>query len=81
MRTAPGYPPLADAYRVRATRWTRGWELYISDLEYGEIGATNTVGFSLAEAEHMVRDYLATVHDLTESESDALSIEIVAENA
>ncbi|GAA4261625.1 hypothetical protein [Dactylosporangium darangshiense] len=87
MNTPPGYPPLAVAYRVIAKRWRLGWELYISDAEHGEIGVTNTDGTctdeshsGCADADYMVRDYLATVHDLTDDEKAALNITIVAED-
>lgn len=76
MNAAPGYPPLADAYRVRATRWARGWELHISTAEHGEVGVTTTRGHNLADAGVMVRDYLMAVYDLTEAEAEAIAVEV-----
>lgn len=87
VNTAAGYPPLADAYRVTAKRWRLGWELYISDAEHGEIGVTNTDETcdepghdraNCADADCMARDYLATVHDLSDDEKSELNITIVA---
>jgi DNA-directed RNA polymerase specialized sigma24 family protein len=67
---------VANAYRVRATRWARGWELHIDDAEHGEIGVTTTKGHDLAGAAAMVRDYLTVVYDLDEAEAEAIVIEV-----
>ena len=49
------HPP--EGYRVRAVRWSRGWELHISDAHSTVVGVTQARRLSGAEA--MVRDYLA----------------------
>jgi DNA-directed RNA polymerase specialized sigma24 family protein len=67
---------MADAYRVSATRWARGWELHVIDLTHGEIGVTTTKGRDLAGATAMVRDYLTVVYDLDDAEAEAVVIEV-----
>lgn len=70
---------MASAYRVRATRWARGWELHIyaADAPEGaEVGVTTTKGRDLAGAAAMVRDYLAVVYDLDEAEASAVPVEV-----
>jgi DNA-directed RNA polymerase specialized sigma24 family protein len=76
VKTAPGYPALVSEYRVRATRYSRGWEFYISNAS-GEVGVT--CARSLGDADHMVRDYLASVYDLTDEQADALQLAVVPE--
>ncbi len=44
-------------YRVTARRWDRGWELHID-------GEGVTQARSLTDAEYMVRDYIALMHDV-----------------
>lgn len=46
-------------YTVRAKRWAHGWELHIDG-----VGVTQST--TLANAEAMVRDYIATLYDLDE---------------
>lgn len=53
-------------YRVTATRWTRGWELDID-------GVGVTQSHSLADAEGMVRDYIALSLDVP---ADSFNVEI-----
>jgi hypothetical protein len=48
-----------STYRVTAKRWKRGWELHIA-------GEGVTQSRSLAEAEDMVRDYVAVMHGVPE---------------
>lgn len=43
-------------YEVHARRWEDGWELHITDDDV-------TQSHTLADAEAMVRDYLAVEHD------------------
>ena len=43
---------MSTTYKVRARRWARGWELHID-------GVGVTQSHSLADAEGMVRDYIA----------------------
>lgn len=47
------------AYQVTAKRWAHGWELHIE-------GVGVTQSRTLAGAEQMVRDYIATLYDLDE---------------
>ena len=61
-------------YLVTAKRWARGWELHISN-EDGEVGVTQSR--TLAGAEAMVRDYLATDRD--EDPTSSFSVEIQPE--
>jgi DNA-directed RNA polymerase specialized sigma24 family protein len=71
---------MASAYRVRATRWARGWELQIrpADSPDGdEVGVTTTKGRDLSGAAAMARDYLTVVYDLDEHEAAAPVIEVV----
>jgi hypothetical protein len=49
-------------YTARATRWRHGWELAVDGY---------TQSHTLAEAERQVRDYVATVYDLTDADADA----------
>jgi hypothetical protein len=56
-------------YRVTAKRWARGWELHID-------GEGVTQSRSLADAEGMVRDYVALLHDVA---VDSFDIEITPE--
>jgi hypothetical protein len=42
---------MTEVFQVRAERWARGWELHIA-------GVGVTQSRTLAEAEHMVRDYI-----------------------
>lgn len=48
-----------NTYTVHAKRWAHGWELHIDD-----VGVTQSR--TLSDAERMVRDYIATLHDLDE---------------
>ncbi|WP_154814843.1 hypothetical protein [Actinophytocola xinjiangensis] len=57
------------SYIVRAKRWKGGWELHIN-------GEGVTQARTLASAEQVVRDYIATLHDLDEVTDD---IEVVSE--
>ena len=77
MKTAAGYPPLADAYTVRATRWAHGWELHFGEKDADGDAAHVTQSHCRADAEAMVRDYLACTYDLTAEEAAALDVEIV----
>jgi hypothetical protein len=52
-----------NKYRVTARRWKRGWELHIA-------GEGVTQSRSLAEAEDMVRDYIAVMHGVPERSFD-----------
>ena len=64
---------MTTTYTARATRTgRRGWELAVD-------GVGHTQSHTLADAEQQVRDYVATVYDLTDAEADALAIEIVPE--
>ena len=56
-------------YKVRAKRWTRGWELHID-------GVGVTQSRSLSEAEGMVRDYIALDHDVP---PDCFDVDITTE--
>lgn len=56
-------------YRVKAKRWEHGWELHIK-------GAGVTQSHSLADAEPMVRDYVALKYDKA---PDSFAVEITAE--
>ena len=56
-------------YRVTARRWARGWELHID-------GNGVTQAHSLGDAEGMVRDYIALLHDLP---ADSFGVEITPE--
>jgi hypothetical protein len=56
-------------YQVRARRWARGWELHIDG-----VGVTQSA--SLADAESMVRDYIALDLDV---EPDSFDVEITPE--
>ncbi len=53
-------------YTVRAKTWAHGWELHIA-------GVGVTQSRTLANADLMVRDYIATLYDL----ADASSLNIV----
>lgn len=48
-----------NTYSVIARRWEHGWELHIDG-----VGVTQST--TLADAERMARDYIATVYDLSE---------------
>ncbi len=52
-------------YNVTARRWTHGWELHVD-------GEGVTQARTLASAEQMVRDYLATMYDLDEVTGDVV---------
>ena len=54
------------SYQVEARRWSRGWELHIE-------GEGVTQSHSLAEAESMVRDYIALMHEI---DPDSFDVEI-----
>jgi hypothetical protein len=54
-------------YRVKAKRWARGWELHID-------GEGVTQSHSLGDAEGMVRDYIALMHEVP---ADSFDVEIV----
>lgn len=56
-------------YNVRAKRWARGWELHIDGL-----GVTQSR--SLADAESMVRDYIAMDQNV---DTDSFNVEITLE--
>lgn len=56
-------------YRVTARRWKRGWELHIA-------GEGVTQSRSLAEADGMVRDYVALMHGVPE---DTFDVEVTPE--
>ncbi len=56
-------------YTVRAKRWEHGWELHIDG-----VGVTQSHG--LSDAEHMVRDYVAMLHDVP---VDSFDVSIVPE--
>jgi hypothetical protein len=56
-------------YRVTAKRWKRGWELHI-------VGEGVTQSRSLAEAEDMVRDYIAVMNGVPER---SFNVEITPE--
>jgi hypothetical protein len=56
-------------YRVTAKRWKRGWELHIA-------GEGVTQSHSLADAEGMVRDYIALQRGLS---AQAFDVDITAE--
>jgi hypothetical protein len=56
-------------YRVTAKRWARGWELHID-------GEGVTQSRSLGDAESMVRDYVALLHDVA---VDSFDVEITPE--
>lgn len=60
---------MTTTYTVRATRWRHGWELAVE-------GVGHTQAQTLAEADRQVRDYVATVYDLTDAEAAALAIEV-----
>lgn len=60
---------MSVTYRVRAKRWTQGWELHIENVGVTQAG-------TLARAEQAVRDYLATMLDVDEVEA---TVEIVPE--
>jgi len=49
------------SYTVRAKRWRHGWELHISR---GNTAVGVTQSRTIASAEQVVRDYLATLYDL-----------------
>jgi hypothetical protein len=53
-------------YRVEARRWARGWELHIE-------GEGVTQSHSLNDAEGMVRDYIALMHNVP---PDSFDVEI-----
>lgn len=50
-------------WNVTAKRWEHGWELHIT-AQGTEIGVTQSR--TLADAERMVRDYVATMYDTDE---------------
>jgi hypothetical protein len=56
-------------YRVMAKRWAHGWELHID-------GEGVTQSRSLSEADSMVRDYIALMHDVA---ADSFDVEIIPE--
>lgn len=51
------------SYTARAKRWEHGWELHID-------GVGVTQSRTLADAERMVRDYIATLYDLDDVTDD-----------
>lgn len=58
---------MRTTYRVRAKRWTRGWELHID-------GVGVTQSRSLADAEAMVRDYISLDLDVP---ADSFDIDVI----
>lgn len=60
---------MTATYRVRARRWKRGWELHID-----RVGVTQST--SLADAESMVRDYIALDTNVA---PDSFDVEITPE--
>jgi hypothetical protein len=57
------------AYKVRAKRWARGWELHID-------GVGVTQSHSLRDAEGMARDYIALDTDVSPA---SFAVEITPE--
>lgn len=57
------------AYKVVARRWKRGWELHIDG-----VGVTQSK--TLADAQRMIRDYIALDHEIP---ADSFGVEIVPE--
>jgi hypothetical protein len=56
----PAEGVVAVSYTVRAKRWEHGWELHIAD-----VGVTQSR--TLADADRMVRDYIATRSGIDEA--------------